>query len=129
MHIHKSKIARWYLVLVLIIALMPFLFLFIDAIVFWSMLAICGACAAFMIWLYVATKYVVSADTLTIHAGLYKVNIPIGEIASINDTNNALASPAFSLDRLEIKYGDGKMILISPKDKATFLADLGWRAS
>ncbi|MEP4051455.1 MAG: PH domain-containing protein [Litorimonas sp.] len=129
MKTHKSKIDNWFRVVVLIIALTPFMFLLIENIVFWPMLAICGLCVAFMVWLYVATKYVISEDVLTIHAGLYKVITPISEITSITDTNNALASPAFSLDRLEIKYGEGEMILISPIDKSAFLADLGRKDS
>lgn len=124
MKIHKSKVDNWFRVVVLIIALAPFMFLLIENIVFWPMLAICGLCVAFMVWLYLATKYVISGDVLTIHAGLYKVSTPIAEITSITETNNALASPAFSLDRLEVNYGEGKIILISPKDKAAFLADL-----
>ena len=82
-----------------------------------------------MIWLYLATKYVIEHKDLTVFAGLYKVNIPVASITSITDSRNALASPAFSLDRLEIKYGEGEMILISPKDKSAFLADLGRKDS
>ena len=86
-------------------------------------------CIRDRIWLYLATKYVIGDEELTVLAGLYKVNIPIASITSITDSRNALASPAFSLDRLEIKYGKGKMILISPKDKSAFLTDLGRKDS
>ena len=80
----------------------------------------------FTAWLYLATQYRISETNLIIHAGLYKINIPIKSIKSVVSSKNVMASPAFSLDRLEITYKKNKRILISPKDKNRFLSDIGW---
>ena len=52
--------------------------------------------------------------------------IPINAIKSIVKSRNIISSPAWSLDRLEIKYGDNKTVLVSPKNKAAFLSHIGW---
>jgi len=70
----------------------------------------------------------VTEDALIIHGGLFKKTILLSSILSVTETRNPLSSPAFSLDRLAIKFGEGKTILISPKDKAGFLRDLNWTA-
>jgi hypothetical protein len=36
-----------------------------------------------------------------------------------------LSSPALSLNRLEIRYGNGKRMLLSPQDAAGFLKAIG----
>lgn len=124
MKIHRSKIDNWFYAVVIGIGVLPF----IMAVIFGGFavigLAICGAVVAFIIWLYLATKYVITDERLTVHGGLFRVSIPKASITSVTDTRNPLSSPAFSLDRLEIKYGEGKMILISPKDKTAFRSDL-----
>lgn len=126
MNVYKSKIDFWLLSLIgglLILPLAPALFFGGAA---WLALGICGGTALFMAWLYLATQYKVTADDLTIHGGLYKVKIPKKSILSVLPSRNVLASPAFSLDRLEITYDKNSKILISPKDKSGFLADIGW---
>lgn len=82
--------------------------------------------AGFIIWLFLATKYQLSESEMIVHAGLYKVTIPFQSIQSVVKSNNPLAGPAFSLDRLEITYENTKTILISPKNQDQFLADIGW---
>ena len=72
-------------------------------------------------WLFWATRYVVKNNALTIYTGFGKVCIPIESIKSVTPSRNLLASPALSLDRLEISYGKNQSILISPKDKSGFL--------
>lgn len=124
MKTHKSKIDNWFYAVVIGIAVLPFLLGAIDGILIWPAVAICGASVAFILWLYLATKYVITDETLTIHGGLFKVTVPVSSITSVTDTRNPMSSAAFSLDRLDIQYGKGEMILISPKDKAAFLADL-----
>lgn len=107
---------------------MPVPLALLDPLAFWLTVVICGVVLAFIFWLYLATKYIVTDDKLVVNGGLFKVDIPKSSITSIADSRNPLSSPAFSLDRLAIKYGDRKMILISPKDKSAFLADLNWTA-
>lgn len=92
----------------------------------WPALAICGVISAFIIWLYLATKYKVTQDDITVHAGLYKVTIPLSSIVSVTATRDIASSPAFSLNRLEIVYDQNSRILISPKNRDSFLSDIGW---
>ncbi len=127
MKTHTSKIDNWiYVVLGLSVVLPVFIGWVSAGITLWPLYLISGGMGAFFLWLYLATKYVIAGGVLTIHGGLFKVTIPVASITSVTDTRNPLASPAFSLDRLEIKYSEEKIILISPKDKAAFLTDLGW---
>jgi hypothetical protein len=40
----------------------------------------------------------------------------------VESTRNPASSPALSLDRLLIRYGGGSEIMVSPADKAGFMA-------
>jgi len=125
MRIHRSKIDFWLALLIGGCMILPIVLAWVLGGPILLAAAICGATTLFMVWLYLATRYVVTNDKITIHAGLYKVIIPINSITSVTPSYNPLASPAFSLDRLEISYRENSKILISPKDKQAFLSDLG----
>lgn len=124
MKTHTSKVDSWFYVVVIGTALIPVPLAFLDPLAFWLTVVICGLVVAFMLWLVRATKYVVTEDALIIHGGVFKKEIPLSSISSVTETRNPLSSPAFSLDRLNIEFGEGKSILISPKDKPAFMADL-----
>jgi hypothetical protein len=80
---------------------------------------------AFVIHMLMTTYYVVEGTMLTIKCGfLYNFKIDISTVKKIKETNNALSSPAASLDRLEISYGKFDDVMISPKDKAGFMDHL-----
>ena len=74
-----------------------------------------------------ATEYVFEGDALRIRASLFRWTVPLAAIESVEPTSNPLSSPAVSLDRLLIRYGD-KRIMISPEDKVGFLHTLALRA-
>jgi hypothetical protein len=76
----------------------------------------------FCLWLYTSTRYTITAETLLVKSGPFSWIVPLREIYGIEPTRNPASSPALSLDRLLIRYGDGKELLISPRDKATFMA-------
>lgn len=78
----------------------------------------------FPLWLLVSTKYIVENDNLKIISGPFSWNIPIESIKSVQETQNAITSPALSFDRLEITYEDDKVILISPANKKEFTQKL-----
>jgi len=126
MKIYKSEIDMWLIGVFIGTLLLPFILAAAFGGPFWPALIICGAVAMFIIWLYQATKYIVTPDEITVHAGLYKVNIPLTSIVSVTPSRDPLSSPAFSLNRLEIRYNKDKRILISPKDRERFLSDIGW---
>lgn len=71
------------------------------------------------------TYYRVDAGMLTIVSGPLRRSVAIDQITSVERTRNPLSSPALSLDRLRIRYGDNKSVMISPADRDKFLKALG----
>lgn len=55
-------------------------------------------------------------------AGPFSWIVPLREITSIEPTRNPASSPARSLDRLLVRYGGGEELMVSPGDKAGFMA-------
>ncbi|SER06326.1 PH domain-containing protein [Nitrosomonas sp. Nm51] len=84
--------------------------------------------AGFPLWILLSTRYIVDDENLKIMSGPFSWIIPIQSIISVQETRSAGASPALSLDRLEIKYGTDKAILVSPADKQAFIRRLGGKA-
>lgn len=73
------------------------------------------------IWIFATTRYDISNEFLIVHSGPFRWSIPLVEIKSVTPTRSPLSSPALSLDRLRIEYGQGRVVMISPSDKAAFL--------
>ena len=67
------------------------------------------------------TYYQVADGNLRVVSGPFKWTIPLSDITEIKPTRNPLSSPALSLDRLKVTYGQRKFVLISPADKIGFL--------
>lgn len=89
------------------------------------LLALALGAAGFVLWTWLATRYVIDGDLLTVHAGPFRYRIPIRTIDRVRPTRNPLSSPALSLDRLDIRYEAGRRrIMISPDDKRAFLRAL-----
>lgn len=129
MDVFKSKIDKW-LLFCLILSIIGCLlgasvmlkiggtFNFVLA----TVILILGA--GFPLWLLVSTRYIVSEENLKVISGPFSWNIPIQSIISVEESQNAVASPALSLDRLEIKFGEDKAILVSPVNKTEFIQKL-----
>ena len=90
--------------------------------------------AAMMIFIIcivaVPTRYEVTPDQLVIRSGLLHWEVPMAEIVSVTPTSNPLSSPAWSLERLEVKWiraGRTRSILISPQRTQDFLRDVADR--
>jgi membrane protein YdbS with pleckstrin-like domain len=83
--------------------------------------------AALPLWLLVSTRYLLDADNLVVRSGPFRWHVPIREISDVTPTRSPLASPALSLDRLRIDYGDTRSVLISPADQQRFRAEIGRR--
>ena len=91
----------------------------------WAMATVVGALGALLpLWLVASTRYVVDADTLLVQCAGLRWRIPMAEITAVTPTNSALSSPALSLDRLRIDYGNGKSLMVSPQDKEEFLREI-----
>ncbi|MCH9648788.1 MAG: PH domain-containing protein [Deltaproteobacteria bacterium] len=73
------------------------------------------------VWLLFSTHYQVSGEMLQIKSGPFSWSVPLAEIRSMAPSRSAFSAPALSLDRIEIVYGEGKRILISPAKKEEFL--------
>ncbi len=78
----------------------------------------------FILWILRGTFYILDEKLLTVRSGPFKWRVPIDEITGITPTHNPLSSPALSLDRLRIEYGNGRSIMISPENKDEFIADI-----
>jgi hypothetical protein len=82
----------------------------------------------FISWTFGSTRYLVTDREVIARSGPFRWRIEISGIESIRPSRNPLSSPAMSLDRLEIRYGGGRRLLISPKDREGFLEAIAARS-
>lgn len=75
----------------------------------------------FVIWLWLSTYYVVEEENLVIKYGPFRKTVALRTITSVRKTTNPFSSPALSLIRLEILYGQYNTVLISPIDRDEFM--------
>ena len=75
--------------------------------------------ALLLLVLFFNIKYTLTADTLLVKNGFSTQSISLEDITNITPTSSTLSAPALSLDRIEIRY-EGGSIVISPKDKDRF---------
>ena len=75
--------------------------------------------ALLLLVLFFNIKYTLTADTLLVKNGFSTQSISLEDITHITPTSSTLSAPALSLDRIEIRY-EGGSIVISPKDKDGF---------
>ena len=73
-------------------------------------------------------SYETTAVALIIRAGFSKWTIPYSQISAVRPSSDSRSALALSLDRVEIEYASGDL-LIAPEDQAAFFADLASRAS
>ncbi|MFL6260908.1 MAG: PH domain-containing protein [Thermoanaerobaculia bacterium] len=69
----------------------------------------------------ISTRYEVTGREVIARSGLFQWRVAIDEIDSIRPSRSLIKSPALSLDRLEIRYGNRRRLLVSPKDREGFL--------
>lgn len=80
------------------------------------------------LWTLYGTGYVLTGDSLVAHCGPFRSVLPLAGIQEIVVTNNPLASPACSLDRLHLK-GGGSGLLVSPLDRNGFIVAMARRCA
>lgn len=91
------------------------------------------AVAVFVAALYVGVvfplRYGINETHLIVRHGLCRYQIPLADISDVHPTRNPLSSPALSLDRLRIQFGQGlfKGVMISPAERDRFLNELAKR--
>ena len=127
----RSKIDRWIMVLMVVVIVVEVWALGSAAIQFRDPLMTTGAIligisvVGLIVWLLSGTHYTVDRGMLRIASGPFRWRVPIDKINTVEATRNLLSSPALSLDRLRIRYGKNRRIMISPADKAGFLKAIG----
>lgn len=127
----RSKMDRWIVVLMVVVIITQVWAIGAvatqagDPLVATGMIFLGMAIIALIVWLTLGTYYVVDRGTLKIVAGPFRWKVPIEQISSVESTRNPLSSPALSLDRLRIRYGKNRRIMISPADQAGFLKAIG----
>ena len=85
----------------------------------------CIAGLALFVSVLLGTAYTVDRGVLLIRCGPFRWRVAIDSITAVEETRNPLSSPALSLDRLRIRYGKRRQVMVSPADKAGFLKAIG----
>jgi membrane protein YdbS with pleckstrin-like domain len=125
--VFPSRIDRWLAVVIATSALvslgaaliLPFT---VSAALGITLAVLLLASAGIQLWLMRATDYTVDGTELRIRCGPFRWRIPLRDIHRVTPTRSPLSSPALSLDRLRIEYGDGRALMVSPADKVGFVA-------
>jgi len=91
----------------------------------WPAVAVIFMAMLFVLHVFLTTYYEVQGNLLKVKCGfLIDKEVDIRQIVSIRETYNPLSAPATSLDRLELKLTGKDSVLVSPKDKKGFIANL-----
>ncbi|MGD8339144.1 MAG: PH domain-containing protein [Gammaproteobacteria bacterium] len=93
----------------------------------WLLLPVLAVGILLPLWILGTLKYFLSDETLRVRCGPFHWLIPIRDIKSVTPTSDAKSSPAMSLDRLQIEYGDHRSLIISPEPREEFLRQLEHR--
>lgn len=88
----------------------------------WIPVGVLFLAAIVVCWIFVATYYELQSDQLVAHCGPFSWHVPLAEVRDIRESNSIRSGPALSMDRLEVVYGSGKVLVISPADKSAFVA-------
>ncbi len=93
----------------------------------WTMIPLVLVALLF-VWMLLSTWYGFEGGSLLVHCGPFNWRILLEQIFAVSESDSVRSGPALSMDRLEIRFGDDRRILISPEDKAGFLEALRHQA-
>lgn len=82
-------------------------------------------CIVLVAWVGLATYYEIDRTTLKVVSGPVRWRIPLADVNGVEETRSLFSAPALSLDRLRVRYGKNRSIVVSPRDKAKFIKRLG----
>ena len=85
-------------------------------------LVVGGVCLP--IWILRATIHELRDNHLFVRCGPFRWTVPFADIASVRRTRSIMSDPALSYERVKIRYGRRRSILISPERRAEFPIDL-----
>lgn len=121
--VYKSKVDTWLVVAITgltLIPVAPLLYSGFSIVVFGIVIVTLG----FIMALLFSISYIIDGKDLVVKYGfLFSERFHIDDIQSIRSTHTLLSAPAASLDRLELKFRNGSVV-ISPKDKRCFIKDI-----
>lgn len=80
--------------------------------------------ATLVLWVLCGTDSRVHAGELHVRSGPFRWRVPVAQIRAVEPTRSPLSSPALSLNRLRIRYGDSKAVMVSPADREGFFEAL-----
>ena len=127
--VYRSKI-DWWIAVILTLAFVVSLFAGLNALgaytpnATWNALLIGAPGMLIPTIAVLATRYTIDGNLLVVRSGPLRWRIPVSEISAITPTYDPIASPALSLNRLRIDYGNKKSVLISPRDRDGFLCQI-----
>ncbi|MBV7454819.1 PH domain-containing protein [Acidovorax sp. sif1233] len=75
-------------------------------------------------WVALDTNYTFTAEELLVRSGPFRWRIALGDVCEVSPSRSWISSPALSLDRLCIRYGAGRSVLVSPREKQRFIDTL-----
>ena len=78
-------------------------------------------------WLSISTYYRVDSAIMRVQSGPFSWAIPLDQIRNVTAERAWSAAPALSANRLKIDYGQQRSIMVSPKNRAAFIAAIGQR--
>lgn len=87
-------------------------------------LLISGATWALVTALCVPCDYTLAEDQLIVRGGILRYRIPYADITDIAPSREIWAAPAMSLQRVKISHGRFEAMLISPRERERFIAEL-----
>ena len=127
----KSKIDRWIFVLLIVVIIVQIVAVgsaaiqAADPLVTTGLIFLMIGVVGLMVWLLLGTHYTVDRGVIKVVSGPFRWKVPIDQITSVTATKSPLSSPALSLDRICIRYGKRRRIMISPAYRAAFLTAIG----
>lgn len=127
----RSKVDSWILILMIVAIVVQIVAVGAaalqagDPIVTTGLILLVIAVSGLMVWLLVGTHYTVDHGLIRIVAGPFRWKVPVDQITSVAASRSPLSSPALSMDRIMIRYGKRRRIMVSPADQAGFLKAIG----
>jgi len=91
-------------------------------------LSILALSLGLLAWIFLDTGYRITGEALLVRSGPLRMTVPLPDLRTARRTRSILSAPALSLRRLELTYGSGKVVVISPLDETGFLLALKARA-
>lgn len=129
----KGKVAVWYYLVILAVNLLLIKGIFSPGgnsgdgfFAQMSTLIALLVCNGLMIPIAVRNDVVLEKERLVIHFGFMTQRIPYREITKIKRTHNPLSSMAASLDRIDIRWEHGE-VMVAVKEREEFIKELSFR--